>query len=466
VPTAPVVLVCPSRLETDTPLSRTVGPHPVGRSSSSLDLRCPLLGLSRRRVALEVFPASDPPWVCNLNTERVLHELDATFSAPAHHLDQSPGPPLLGFTRVRALPPVNPPSVHSRSVFPPSFGVPAPPAAHHVPSSWILTTSTVCSARRVRACCSPIRTGFAAFPDTSTPGGRFGIQRLRSGLPERLRRSPQRGSYPSKHPTRRQPYRITAALAFLPLSSPTRSPHRSACRRVARDAEPRTFPLPPKRQLKHASSNHGSVGLRDQTGAWDATSILRCRSPLQPAVAGQAPCRSTNKSRWVHSTTKVVSPAAEPHRKVAPAPLLRPLPRAGCPVGIRGAAPRPRASKHTGSGLDQAYAPVARYARLHCIGASRPAHPKVHLPRAAPPSTLSGFQLGRSLRPVRRVPIDSKAFLHRRVRSVSPRFQRPTPYTSMGFVPLRGSASPSAAPRLPREHGSQSLPDFARCRST
>ena len=58
-------------------------------------------------------------------------------------------------------------SVHSRSVFPPPFGVPAPPAAHRVPSSWILTTSTVCSALGFRACCIPVRKGFAAFPDAS-----------------------------------------------------------------------------------------------------------------------------------------------------------------------------------------------------------------------------------------------------------------------------------------------------------
>lgn len=66
-----------------------------------------------------------------------------------------------------SLLPINPLSVHSRSVLPPSFGVPAPPAAHHVPPSWILTTSTVCPALGFRAFCSPVRKGFAAFHDTA-----------------------------------------------------------------------------------------------------------------------------------------------------------------------------------------------------------------------------------------------------------------------------------------------------------
>jgi hypothetical protein len=48
-------------------------------------------------------------------------------------------------------------------------------------------------------------------------------------------------------------------------------------------------------------------------------------------------------------------------------------------------------------------------------------------------------------------PIDFKALLHRRVRSVSHRCQRPTPYTSMGFVPLRGLTIPAAAARFPKK---------------
>jgi hypothetical protein len=52
---------------------------------------------------------------------------------------------------------------------------------------------------------------------------RYVTRRSRSKRSSYTRRSSQRGSYPSKHSPRRQPYRITAALALLPLSSPTRA---------------------------------------------------------------------------------------------------------------------------------------------------------------------------------------------------------------------------------------------------
>jgi hypothetical protein len=112
------------------------------------------------------------------NTERVLHELGVTFGAP----DSSwisrlirlswVSPAFVPCLRSRSL------SVHSRSVSPPSFGVPAPPAAHRVPSSWIPTTSTACSALGVRTCCSPIRTGFAAFRNACTRSVCFGDPKI------------------------------------------------------------------------------------------------------------------------------------------------------------------------------------------------------------------------------------------------------------------------------------------------
>jgi hypothetical protein len=70
--------------------------------------------------------------------------------------------------------------------------------------------------RSVRACCIPLPVlGFVAFrasvaaarPKPATVYGK---------------RFPRRGSYPPKNPPRRQPYRVTTALAFLPL--PTRRP--------------------------------------------------------------------------------------------------------------------------------------------------------------------------------------------------------------------------------------------------
>jgi hypothetical protein len=56
-----MMLACPSRLGTDTPLSRTVGPHPVGRSSSSLDLRCSPFGLLHRCSDPWGLPVPDLP---------------------------------------------------------------------------------------------------------------------------------------------------------------------------------------------------------------------------------------------------------------------------------------------------------------------------------------------------------------------------------------------------------------------
>jgi hypothetical protein len=125
-------------------------------------------------------------------------------------------------------------SVHSRSVLPPPFGAPAPPAAHHVPPSWILTTSTVCSALGVRECCIPVRKGFAAFPGASPLAVCFMDPKVLAPASRAAHhRSPQRGSYPSKHSPRRQPYRITAAVALLPLSSSrTDGPYRSANLRI------------------------------------------------------------------------------------------------------------------------------------------------------------------------------------------------------------------------------------------
>jgi hypothetical protein len=81
-----------------------------------------------------------------------------------------------------------------------------------VPSSWSLTTSTVCSAQGLRVCCTPLTTlGFDAFL-AGTPRRRPGWVAL-----ERPSPSPRRESYPSKSSPHQQPYRITAALALLPL---------------------------------------------------------------------------------------------------------------------------------------------------------------------------------------------------------------------------------------------------------
>ena len=95
------------------------------------------------------------------------------------------------------------------------FGLTVPPA-RLVPPSWFLTTMTVYSAQEVAGLLHPATDrGFAAFPDARGP------------IPSAPRGSGHRspGSFPATRFTpsedfpRRQPYRITAAVALLPLPS-------------------------------------------------------------------------------------------------------------------------------------------------------------------------------------------------------------------------------------------------------
>jgi hypothetical protein len=80
-----------------------------------------------------------------------------------------------------------------------------------VPPSWFLTTSTVSSALGLRVCCTPLpAVRFDAFPAS-------GIPSAPEGGPGWSSHFPRRGSYPSKSSPHQQPYRITAAVAFLPL---------------------------------------------------------------------------------------------------------------------------------------------------------------------------------------------------------------------------------------------------------
>jgi hypothetical protein len=81
-------------------------------------------------------------------------------------------------------------------MLPPAFGVPAPPAARPVPPSWILTTSTVCSALGARAYCSSVRTGFAAFRNAPPLTHTSWIRRSALCAFEQHTLSPQRGFIP------------------------------------------------------------------------------------------------------------------------------------------------------------------------------------------------------------------------------------------------------------------------------
>jgi hypothetical protein len=161
------MLAYPSRVGTDTPFSRTVVPHPVRRSSSSLDFAAPPSTFSCCHVGPRGLPVPDSLFVLADETlERVLHGLGVTFGAPSPALDQSPDPPLLGFARVCSLPPVISP------VRPLPVGV---------------ATSLRCAGSTRCASCS-------ALVDSHHLDGL-----LRSGVPSMLQPGPERVRCVSRH---------------------------------------------------------------------------------------------------------------------------------------------------------------------------------------------------------------------------------------------------------------------------
>ena len=119
--------------------------------------------------------------------------------------------PLLSWDSNVALPQAYLQRVHSQEPRLPSGRRCQAPT--HVPPSWFRTTTTVSSALKSRVCCTPqpakgsLRFALAASPLHPKAARLVGV------------RSPQRGSHPSKTSPRQQPYRITAAVAFLPLPS-------------------------------------------------------------------------------------------------------------------------------------------------------------------------------------------------------------------------------------------------------
>jgi hypothetical protein len=261
---------------------------------------------------------------------------------------------------------------------------------------------------------------------------RFGARRPRSKRSRNTHRSSQRGSYPSKHSPRRQPYRITAALALLPLSSPTRAlvlPKQARSKwlvtpthaddtlwvSLASQLIRRPPVMPPPcsasgtgdhdRALSKESTRRRVPGVQiDARRASRAeTRALRshrqCSSPA-PACCHQpgASCRGTlgpNRAEawleswrgWVRVTAEAVPPV---RRTVARSPSLRVTGRAErLPARTRSPAPSVarrdelRGPPHRGAegplrveDLDRfRRGPSAcRSLRLCCIGASRRAH--------------------------------------------------------------------------------------------
>jgi hypothetical protein len=140
---------------------------------------------------------------------------------------------LLSWDSVFPLPPVYLPRVHSQEPRPPSDRRCQAPV--HVPPSWFHTTTTVFSTRELRVCCTPKPTkGSTRFMRAATTPPESG---------QATGQSPRRGSHPSKTFPHQQPYRITAAVAFLPLPS---CPIWSWA-----FAETVSIPSPPKRRREH-----------------------------------------------------------------------------------------------------------------------------------------------------------------------------------------------------------------------
>jgi hypothetical protein len=229
---APVGLACPSGPAGSArpkPGSRnvvwTIRPeHPARRGSGSFGLPRDLHG--RSPVARL---ASEAPRAARRRLPDVRALLDfAPPSEPLLRADRAatreravPDLPLLGFVFA-------PLHRHASAASTPAgvatgFG-PRSPDLGHVPPSWFCTTSTVSSATE----------GAGLLHPAASHGVRR-VSRIRGRhRPEPMtvdgKRSPRRGSYPSKNPPRRQPYRVTTALAFLPLPDrrPTGAPvHRS-----------------------------------------------------------------------------------------------------------------------------------------------------------------------------------------------------------------------------------------------
>jgi len=185
----------------------------MGLVADRLAFSAPSLAFSRCRPGLRGFPG---PVVAQQPKLPSTSPRDLDF--PSRALEGAPGrlaptPTLLGFVRVRpsADVPLSRPLPGAEA----PFGPTAPPAGL-VPPSWFLTTMTAYSAREGAGLLHPATDrGFAAFRDSRWP------------VPSAPRGSGHRspGSFPATRFTpsedfpRRQPYRITAAVALLPFPS-------------------------------------------------------------------------------------------------------------------------------------------------------------------------------------------------------------------------------------------------------
>jgi hypothetical protein len=339
----------------------------------------------------------------------------------------------------------------------------------------------------VQACCSPVRTGFAVFPDAALAP----IASWTNG--PRSDQSSNRTSFPTTRfvPFEAFPSSAAGSHHCDPLPSCRCRPPHPGVRTEVRTLRPSSWRRPTLGVIAEAmplaswlaamplpcsASGAGShdpcfiqrihscrrvSGYRpattcDQTGAWARVATADAAHPLPPAVASQA--RGAGAPR-VHSDPEDGVPHqhfAEPERRSS-----------WC--GSEQIDPR----HHRGGAVPTNGKRISQ-PQIDSAGSELPAPPHRSTASLSGPNALLPRQQGRlchigAFRPARRAPVafgpaanalpsavrlvgrrsTPGRLLHRRVRSVSPRFQRPTPYTSMGFVPLRGLTMPPAAGPIP-----------------
>jgi hypothetical protein len=150
--------------------------------------------------------------------------------------------------------------------------------------------------RGSRACCIPLPVlGFVAFPAS-----------VAAAWPKPAtvdgKRSPRRVSHPSKNPPRLQPYRVTTALAFLPLPNrrPTGAPvHRSG---------PPHRPFDPPRALLRAKGVAGQPAPRPCSTDESVASHPRCRGQTPYPPMGFVPLQGPSERLPEGSPSSVRNP--------------------------------------------------------------------------------------------------------------------------------------------------------------
>jgi len=177
-------LVSVSRPTTGSPRTATARRGPRHRRGTSA-CRCPPWPSPPFRMDDLRGPAPRGRRHACARRHRTLLTFGATFPGTTSPIDPTfrPDLPLLGFPKT-APPPYSSPRVHSRHPHRCGAFGRRDAISLHVPSSWFHTTSTACSSRTVRACCSALPAmGSTPFPSAAKPNSPMCLSALRSFTP-------------------------------------------------------------------------------------------------------------------------------------------------------------------------------------------------------------------------------------------------------------------------------------------